>query len=61
MAQRIPKQRAGSDFPPFLKPRRTAEKALAAVIQDAYVQGISTCSVDERVQAMGMSGLRRSW
>jgi putative transposase len=48
---RIPKLRSGSYFPPFLEPRRTAEKALAAVIQEAYVQGVSTRSVDERVNA----------
>ncbi|MFC5696276.1 transposase, partial [Pseudomonas sp. GCM10022186] len=46
---RIPKLRQGSYFPPFLEPRRTAEKALAAVIQEAYVQGVSTRSVDELV------------
>jgi putative transposase len=57
---RIPKLRAGSYFPPFLEPRRTAEKALAAVIQEAYVQGISTRSVDDLVQAMGMSGISKS-
>ena len=60
VALRIPKLRAGSYFPPFLEPRRTAEKALAAVIQEAYVQGISTRSVDDLVQAMGMSGISRS-
>jgi putative transposase len=57
---RIPKLRSGSYFPPFLEPRRTAEKALAAVIQEAYVQGISTRSVDDLVQAMGMSGISKS-
>lgn len=57
---RIPKLRTGSYFPPFLEPRRTAEKALAAVIQEAYVQGISTRSVDDLVQAMGMSGISKS-
>lgn len=41
---KIPKLRQGSYFPPFLEPRRTAEKALAAVIQEAYVQGVSTRS-----------------
>ena len=60
VALRIPKLRAGSYFPPFLEPRRTAEKALAAVIQEAYVQGISTRSVDELVRAMGMSGISKS-
>ncbi len=60
VALRIPKLRAGSYFPPFLEPRRTAEKALAAVVQEAYVQGISTRSVDDLVQAMGMSGISKS-
>src|ERR1035438_2229059 len=57
---RIPKLRRGSYFPGFLEPRRTAEKALTAVIQEAYVQGISTRSVDELVQALGMSGVSKS-
>jgi transposase-like protein len=39
---RIPKLRRGSYFPGFLEPRRMAEKALTAVIQEAYIQGIST-------------------
>jgi transposase-like protein len=57
---RIPKLRNGSYFPFFLEPRRTAEKALIAVIQEAYVQGISTRSVDELVKAMGMTGISKS-
>ena len=57
---KIPKLRQGSYFPGFLEPRRTAEKALAAVIQEAYVQGVSTRSVDELVKAMGMSGISKS-
>jgi putative transposase len=57
---KIPKLRTGSYFPPFLEPRRTAEKALAAVIQEAYIQGVSTRSVDELVKAMGMSGISKS-
>ena len=57
---KIPKLRKGSYFPGFLEPRRTAEKALAAVIQEAYVQGVSTRSVDELVKAMGMSGISKS-
>jgi transposase-like protein len=57
---RIPKPRRGSYFPGFLEPRRTAEKALTAVIQEAYVQGISTRSVDDLVQAMGCSGVSKS-
>ena len=57
---RIPKLRRGSYFPAFLEPRRTAEKALAAVIQEAYIQGVSTRSVDELVKAMGMTGISKS-
>jgi putative transposase len=57
---RIPKLRKGSYFPGFLEPRRMAETALTAVIQEAYVQGISTRSVDELVKAMGMSGISKS-
>jgi putative transposase len=57
---RIPKLRKGSYFPRFLEPRRMAEKALTAVIQEAYIQGISTRSVDDLVQAMGMSGISKS-
>src|SRR5579884_3165592 len=57
---KIPKLRKGAYFPGFLEPRRTAEKALAAVIQEAYVQGVSTRSVDELVKAMGMSGISKS-
>jgi putative transposase len=57
---KIPKLRQGSYFPPFLEPRRTAEKALAAVIQEAYVHGVSTRSVDELVKALGMSGVSKS-
>ena len=54
---RSPKLRTGSYFPGFLEPRRMAEKALTAVIQEAYVQGVSTRSVDDLVKAMGMSHL----
>ncbi len=57
---RIPKLRKGSYFPAFLEPRRTAEKALTAVIQEAYIQGISTRSVDDLVRAMGMEGISKS-
>jgi transposase-like protein len=56
----IPKLRKGSYFPSFLEPRRTAEKALAAVIQEAYVHGVSTRSVDDLVKAMGASGVSKS-
>jgi putative transposase len=57
---RISKLRTGSYFPGFLEPRRMAEKALTAVIQEAYIQGISTRSVDDLVKAMGMSGVSKS-
>jgi len=56
----IPKLRKGSYFPVFLEHRRTSEKALIAVIQEAYVQGISTRSVDDLVKAMGMTGISKS-
>ena len=56
----IPKLRKGSYFPSFLEPRRTAEKALTAVIQEAYVHGISTRAVDDLVKAMGSSGVSKS-
>lgn len=57
---RIPKLRKGSYFPAFLEPRRMAEKALTAVIQEAYIQGISTRSVDDLIQAMGGTGISKS-
>ena len=60
VALKIPKLRQGSYFPGFLEPRRTAEKALAAVIQEAYVHGVSTRSVDDLVKAMGMTGISKS-
>jgi transposase-like protein len=56
----IPRLRRGSYFPTFLEPRRTAEKALTAVIQEAYIQGVSTRSVDNLVRAMGGSGISKS-
>jgi putative transposase len=58
---RIPKLRAGpSYFPPFLEPRKTSEKALVAVIQEAWIGGVSTRRVDELAQAMGLSGIDKS-
>jgi transposase-like protein len=57
---RIPKLRKGSYFPGFLEPRRMAEKALTAVIQEAYIQSTPTCWVDDLIKAMGMSGISRS-
>ena len=56
----IPKLRKGSYLPSFLEPRRTAEKALTAVIQEAYVHGVSTRAVDDLVKAMGASGISKS-
>src|SRR6201999_543856 len=57
---RIPKLRKGSYIPGFLEPRRMAEKALTAVVQEAYIQGVSTRSVDDLVKAMGMTGISKS-
>ncbi len=57
---RIPKLRRGSYFPGFLEPRRMAEKALTAVIHEAYIHGVSTRSVDDLVKALGMSGISKS-
>src|SRR5271163_1117805 len=58
---KIPKLRAGSFFPSLLEPRRRIDQALYAVIAQAYVEGISTRSVDDLVQAMGIaSGISRS-
>jgi putative transposase len=57
---RIPKLRQGSYFRPFLEPRKTAEKALVTVIQEAWIGGVSTRRVDELVQAMGLAGISKS-
>jgi putative transposase len=57
---RVPKLRKGSYFPSFLEPRRLAEKAIAAVVQEAYVHGVSTRSVDDLVRALGIDGISRS-
>ena len=57
---RIPKLRKSSYFPGFLEPRRMAEKALAAVVQEAYVQVVSTRAVDDLVNAMGMTGISKT-
>lgn len=54
-----PKLGKGAYFPGFLEPRRTAEKALVDVIQEAYIQGVSTRSVDELVKAMGMTRISK--
>ena len=60
MDLRIPKLRTGSYLPSFLEPRKASEQALVAVVQEAYVKGISTRKVDDLVQAMGMSGISKS-
>ena len=58
---RIPKLRKGSFFPVILEPRRRIDQALYAVVMEAYVQGISTRSVDDLVEAMGIdSGISKS-
>ena len=56
----MPKLRQGSYFPPFLEPRKMTEKALVAVIQEAWIGGVSTRRVDDPVQAMGLSGISKS-
>ena len=56
----IPRLRRGSYLPSFLEPRRTAEKALTAVIQEAYIHGVSTRAVDDLVKALGASGVSKS-
>jgi putative transposase len=57
---RIPKLRQGSYFPPFLEPRKVSEKALVAVVQEAWIGGVSTRRVDDLVQAMGLAGISKS-
>ncbi len=57
---RIPKLRQDSYFPPFLEPRRTTEKALVAVIQEAWVSDVSTRRVDDLVQAMGLACISKN-
>ena len=57
---RIAKLRQGTYFPPFLEARKSSEKALIAVIQEAWIGGVSTRRVDDLVQAMGLSGISKS-
>jgi putative transposase len=57
---KIPKLRAGSYFPSLLQPRRMTEQALLSVIQEAYIQGISTRSVDKLAEALGLDGMDKS-
>ena len=56
----IPKLREGSYFPSLLEPRRRSERALLAVIQQAYVEGVSTRRVDDLVKALGCEGISKS-
>ena len=57
---RIPKVREGSYFPTLLEPRRRSERALLAVVQQAYVEGVSTRRVEDLVQALGCDGISKS-
>jgi transposase-like protein len=57
---KVPRVREGSYFPSLLEPRRRAERAMLAVVQEAYVQGVSTRRVDELVQALGLAGMSKS-
>jgi transposase-like protein len=56
---RIPRLRTGSYFPSFLEPRRRAEQALVAVVQEAYVNGVSTRRVDRLVEQLGVAGMSK--
>ena len=56
---RIPRLRTGSYFPSFLEPRRRAEQALVAVVQEAYVNGVSTRRVDRLVEQLGIAGMSK--
>jgi putative transposase len=56
----IPKLRAGSFFPTLLEPRRRIDRALLAVVQEAYVRGISTRKVDDLMAALGGCSISRS-
>jgi transposase-like protein len=57
---KVPRVRDGSYYPALLEPRKRAERALTAVVQEAYVQGVSTRRVDELVQALGLGGISKS-
>jgi transposase-like protein len=56
----IPKLRQGSYYPSLLEPRRPAEKALLAVVQEAYLKGVSTRKVDDLLKALGLTGIDKS-
>lgn len=57
---RVPKVREGSYFPSLLEPRRRSERALLAVVQQAYVEGVSTRRVEDLVQALGCASISKS-
>jgi putative transposase len=57
---KVPRVRDGSFYPVMLDPRKRAERALVAVVQEAYVQGISTRREDDLVHALGMNGISKS-
>jgi transposase-like protein len=56
----VPRVRDGSYFPSLLEPRKRAERALVAVVQEAYIQGVSTRRLDEVVRSLGMTGISKS-
>jgi putative transposase len=56
----IPRLRSGSYFPSFLEPRRRSEQALVAVVQEAYINGVSTRKVERLVEQLGIAGMSRS-
>lgn len=57
---KVPRVRDGSFYPSLLDPRKRAERALVAVVQEAYVQGVSTRRVDDLVKSLGMTGISKS-
>lgn len=57
---KVPRVRDGSFYPSLLEPRKRAERALVAVVQEAYVHGVSTRRVDDLVKALGMDGISKS-
>ncbi len=60
IALRVPRVRDGSYFPSLLEPRTRGERALVAVVQEAYVGGVSTRRVDDLVKALGLEGISKS-
>ncbi len=60
IALKVPRVRDGSFYPSLLEPRKRAEHALVSVVQEAYVQGVSTRKVDDLVKALGIDGVSKS-